>query len=121
MSNYHIGIQDIDKKSVNVVFHIPISSGGQNEADLTWRAVVVKEQGGSDNIVSVLSDISPTESTQLKSGEIYEKSETVRFSSINLSVAQRKAEIKARFNNLKTKLIQEKKITLEWIGYKGDA
>lgn len=120
MADYHILLQDKDRKTVNCVFHIPVPSVGTNEANLSWRDAIVKEQGGSANIVSVLPDISPVEDTQLKAGEIYEKQETVRFSSKNLTPVQRKAEIEVRFNELKTELIQEKQKTLEWIGYQGN-
>ncbi len=121
MSNYHILTQDDKRKTANVVFHVPVPSTGTNQAGLSWRDAVVREQGGSANIVSVLgTDIDPTEDTQLKAGEIIEKQQTVRFSSINLSSAQRQAEIEVAFTQLQSDLIAEKQITLEWIGFQGD-
>lgn len=120
MSDYHIRTQDIEKKSANVVFHIPVPGTGQNEAGLTWREAAVREQGGSENIASILNDISPEETTKLKAGEVLEIPKTVRFSSKNLTPAQRKAEIETAFSNLKTEIIDDKQATLEWIGYSGN-
>jgi hypothetical protein len=120
MSDYHILSQDRDEKTVSVVFHIPVPSTGTNRAGLSWRDAVVREQGGSASITSVLPDISATEDTQLKAGELYEKRETVRFSSKNLTPAQRQAEVEARFTEASTELISEKQVVLEWIGFQGD-
>lgn len=118
MSDYHILTQGQKRKSVNVVFHIPVPGAGTNQAGLSWRDAVVREQGGSVNIVSVLgTDIDPTEDTQLKAGELVEHQVIVRFSSINLTNAQRKAEIEGHYATSKNDLIAEKQITLEWIGF----
>lgn len=119
MSDYHILTQEDKKRTVSVVFHIPVPAVGTNEAGLSWRQAVVEELGGSSVIVSILPGISVAEDTQLKAGEIIEKVETVRFTSVNLTKAQRKIEIEAYFNELKTDLIAEKQTTLEWIGYEG--
>lgn len=119
--NYHILAQDKKRKSVTVVFHIPIPASGTNEAGISWRDAVVKEQGGASEIVSVLPNITPQEDTAMKAGEIYEKQERVRFSSVvNLTNAERKTQIKAWFTKLQTELIAEKQVTLEWIGLEGD-
>lgn len=120
MADYHILTQDKQKKSVAVIFHIPVPDTGTNQADIGWRDAVVSDQGGSGNITSGLSGIDPSEDTQLKSGEIIEKRETVRFSSKNLDIAAKKAEIEARFNELKIELIDAKKVELEWMGYEGN-
>lgn len=123
MSNFHILTQANDKKTVNVVFHIPVPAAGTNEANVSWRDAVVAEAGGSANIVSVLgAGVDPTEDTQLKAGALVEKQATVRFSSINLTPAEKKAEIEAFYNQLagsdpKYSILEEKKVTLEWIGY----
>lgn len=120
MSNYHILTQDEKRKTVDVVFHVPVPATGTNEAALTWREAIVLEQGGSAAIVSVLPGITPQEDSQLKAGELIEQVETVRFSSIYLTSPERKAEIEAYFDELKIGLIAEKQITLAWIGYGGD-
>jgi len=117
MSNYHILTQEKKKRSIRVVFHIPVPAAGTNEAGISWRDAVVLEQGGSVNIVSVLPDITQQEISDLKAGELIEKLETVRFSTINLTNVQRKEEIETLFNQTKASLIAEKQIALEWIGY----
>lgn len=119
MSDYHILTQDENKRSVNIVFHIPIPGAGTNEANVQWRNALILELGGSGNIVSVLPGISSAEDTQLKAGALCEVSKSIRFSSVNLDNAQRKTQIEAAFNSLKTKLVADKKITLQWIGYEG--
>lgn len=119
MGDYHILTQDDKKRTISAVFHILVPIAGTNEAGLTWWQAVVGELGGSAAIVSVLPGISVAEDTQLKAGKIIEKVETVRFTSVNLTKGQRKAEIEAYFNELKTDLIAEKQIILEWMGYEG--
>ncbi len=116
MSDYHILRQDEKKKTIEVIFHIPITATGSNSAGLSWPDAIVMDLGGSANIVSELPGISAGEGTQLKAGSLYEIKQTVRFSIVNLTNAQRKAEISAAFIDLTTRLIDEKKITLEWIG-----
>ena len=123
--NYHIHTQAEDKKTVNVVFHVPVPATGANEASVQWRDAVVAEKGGSDNISSVLPGIDPTELTQLKAGALIEVPKSMRFSSINLTPAQKKAEIVAEFNMLtgsdpKSSVLAAKQIILEWIGYAAD-
>lgn len=121
MSDYHVLTQDEKNRSISVVFHIPIPATGVNEAGFSWRNAIVKEQGGSANIISSLPDISKVEDTALKAGEIFEKQTIVRFSSVNLSNAQRKIQIETMFDKIKTDLVAEKQITLQWIGYSADA
>lgn len=113
---FHILTQAKDQNTVNVVFHIPVPAT-LNEAGITWREAVVREIG---TVSSVLPDIEPAELILLESGALIEKSESVRFSSIYLTNAQRLQEIKDRYNILKIELIAEKQITLAFMGYGGD-
>lgn len=117
--DFHILTQSKDQNTINAVFHIFVPATN-NDAGITWQQAVVKEAGGADKIVSVLSDISSAELTAMKSGSLIEKVENVRFSSIFLTNAQRLQEVKDRYNVLKTLLIEEKQITLAFMGYKGD-
>lgn len=119
MSNYHILSQDTQRKSVDVIFHIPIPATN-NSAKITWQAAIVKELGGASNIVSVLPGITSEEDSSLKAGALLEKRVTVRFSSINLTNAQRLAAIKAAFTAETSALVAEKAITLDFMGYEGD-
>lgn len=120
MSDFHILAQDIKRKTINCVFHISIPNGGANAAGITWAEAIVKEQGGADAIVSLLPDISSEELLALKAGTLYEKRFTVRFSSTNLTNAQRLNEIKEAFIGESATLIAEKQITLNFMGYEGD-
>jgi len=120
MSDYHILTQDPKKKTVQVVFHIPIPSKGTNAAGISWQDAMVKEQGGTNSIVSQLSNISSEEESALKSGALVEVVKTVRFSSTSLSNDERKAEIEAAFEKAKKAIFAEKQIVLEWMGYEGN-
>lgn len=117
--DFHILTQSKDQNTINAVLHIPVPASN-NDAGITWQQAVVKEAGGADNIVSVLPDVESTELTAMKSGALIEKIENVRFSSIFLTNAQRLQEVKDRYNVLKTLLIEEKQITLNFMGYGGD-
>lgn len=117
MSDYHILQQDKEQKTVSVIFHIAIPAAGTNEAGLSWRDAIVRDQGGSGSISSVLTDISPTEDTKLKAGELYEQQETVRFSSKELTPSQKRTEIEAQFTAKSSEIIAEKQVTLQWIGF----
>ena len=91
-----------------------------NDAGLTWQQAVVAETGGSDIILSVLPVIDPVELTDMKSGALIEKVESVRFSSIYLTNAQRLQQVKDWYSALKISLIEEKQITLAFMGYSGE-
>ena len=116
--DYHILQQHIKQKTANVVFHIPIPSS-INSAGITWQAAVVKDMGGANAISSVLPDITTQEETDLKSGALLEQQVTVRFSSVSLTNAQRLQEIKDAFTQLKTNVLAEKQITLNFMGEEG--
>jgi len=125
MSDYHILQQALDKKTINVVFHLPIPGTGVNNAGVQWRDAIVLDAGGSDNINSILPGIDPIELAAMKSGALIEKYESLRFSILDLTPVQKKAEIEARFIALKDSdpaisVVLQKQITLEWIGYEND-
>ncbi len=121
MSTYHIRAQDKKGKTVDVVYHIPVPAAGTNQAGVSWRTAVVSEAGGSSAINSVIPVVVGTaEETSMKSGAIIEQVETVRFSSINLSNAQKQAEIEAKYTALSSELISEKQQTLAWMDFEGD-
>jgi hypothetical protein len=119
MSDFHILTQDIERKVAQCVFHIPIPVG-DNSANITWAAAVVREQGGANAISSVLPDISAEEESALKAGTILERRLGVRFSSKDLTNTQRLAEIEAAFTTEKAAIQAEKQITLDFIGHEGD-
>ena len=118
--DFHVLTQAMDKKTVNLVFHIPIPGTGVNEAGVQWRSALLAELGGANNITSVLPNISQAELDAMKSGALLELSTSVRFSSIYLDNAQRLNEIKAAYTATKDSTLAEKQITLAFIGYQGD-
>ncbi len=115
--NYHVLTQDDQQKSISVIFHIPVPSTGTNQAGVTWRDAVVKEQGGADAISSALPDISTEELSAMKSGALIEVQRTVYFSTPNITNAQRVIEIGQFYNGLKTALVAEKTVKLAFMGY----
>ena len=119
MSDYHILSTSRDKKTIRVIFHIPIPSTGTNEANVSWQTAVAMELGGAANISSVLPGISGAEETAMKAGQILEVTETVRFTSLNLTVQQRKTEIEGAFTATKASIVAEKQETLAFMGYEG--
>ena len=120
MSDYHILEMVKNGKSVRVVFHVPVPAAGTNQAGISWRDAIVKSLGGSANIVSVLTDISVVEDTGLKSGAIIEILNSVRFSSIILTNPQRKSEVEAKYNVVKSEIIATKQVELTFMGFSAD-
>lgn len=119
MSDYHILNTDIKLKTVSCVFHIPIPATN-NAVGVSWRDALVLLLGGADAIDSVLTDITPAELSAMKAGSIYERTETVRFSSLNLTNAQRLAEVEAKYTEAETDILTEKQTTLNFYGKAGD-
>lgn len=119
MSNYHIRKTSDDLKTVSVVFHVPIPDAN-NTVGVNWRSALVLELGGADAISSVLTDISTEEESAMKAGSIYEVSRTVRFSSLNITNAERLAEVEAAYTTTASEMIAEKQVTLNFMGKDGD-
>jgi hypothetical protein len=124
MSNYHIRNVPAENggniKTVNLVFHIPIPAGN-NVVGVPWRDALVRHLGGAATIGSVLPEVVNTqEETDMKSGMLLEKSVMVRFSSVNLTDAQRLAEIEAAFTAEKNAELATKQIELKYFGKDGD-
>lgn len=114
--NYHILTQAKDQNTVNVVFHIPIPIAN-NSVGVPWKTALLKKLG---TVTSVLSDISGAELALLQSCELLETSETVRFSSIYLTNAERLQEVGNRYSARKIQLLEELGIELNFMGYGGD-
>lgn len=116
MADIHILTQSKDQNTVNVVFHIPIPAT-LNDAGITWQEAVIREIG---TVSSVLPNIDAAELLLLESGALIEKSESVRFSSIYLTNAERLQQVKDRYSVVKISLIEEKQITLNFMGFSGE-
>jgi len=114
--DFHILTQDVEKKAVNAVFHLPVPGTGTNQAGIQWRNAVVMELGGAAAITSILTNITSDELALLKTGAVIEIQDYFRFSSTALTDVQRLTQIKARFTSLKTSVIAEKQITLAFMG-----
>jgi len=119
MSDYHIRSTSEDLKRVNTVFHIPIPATN-NAVGVSWQDALVLSLGGADAIDSVLTDITPAELSAMKAGSIFEKFETVRFSSTNLTNAERLAEVETAYSAAETDILDEKQVTLNFYGKSGD-
>ncbi len=119
MSDYHIRNTSEDLKTANAVFHIPIPATN-NAVGVSWQDALVLSLGGADAITSVLTDITPAELSAMKAGSIYERVETVRFSSTNLSNAQRLVDVESARIAAEADILNEKQITLNFYGKSGD-
>lgn len=119
MSDYHILNTDIKLKTVSCVFHIPIPATN-NTVGVSWQDALVLSLGGADAITSVLTDITPAEESAMKAGSIFENVATVRFSSLNLTNAERLDEVEAAYAAAETDILDEKQITLNFYGKSGD-
>ena len=120
MSSYHIREIAEDIKTVNVVFHIPVPVGN-NAVGLAWQTALVMHLGGADQITSKLPEVVGTaEETNMKAGAILEKLEIVRFSSLNLTNAERLVEVITAYTNTKNSELLKLQITLNFFGKIGD-
>ena len=122
MSNYHILTQAQDKKTVNVIFHIPIPDV-VNAADKSYRLSLKEKlefESPTGTIESSCPYITPAELTQMQNGEIYEILRSKRFSSLSLTNAQKRNELDAEYNVLKTEARDELQVELEWWGLNRD-
>ena len=119
MSDYHILTTDIKLKTVSCVFHLPIPAAN-NAVGISWQDALKRSLGGVDAIDSVLIDITLAELNAMKAGSVFENVVTVRFSSLNLTNAQRLAEVEAAYTAAKTDILAEKQVTLNFYGRSGD-
>ena len=116
--DYHILSQNLDKKTVQAIFHIPIPIG-VNIVGVGWRAALLSWLGGS--VESQLLGIPQEELALLQTGELYEKPVTVRFSRLGLTDAAKLDEIKAAYTTEMNAFHQEMAIILDYYGFGGDA
>ena len=117
MSNYHILSQADDLKTLETVQHIAIASAN-NAAGVNYRTALVQylTQGGV-TIGSVVPGIEAAELTALQNGSLYEVQRTYRFSSLNLTNAQKATELDAYYTAQVTQIIGELQRMLQWWGY----
>ena len=106
-----------DLKTIRVVFHYAVPEE-ENQAGISWQNAMVMEKGGANNINSVLVNIDADELADMKTGALVESTETIRFSSIDLTNAERLQEIKNKYKEYKKKFFEDKQIELAFMGYK---
>lgn len=122
MSNYHILTQSLDKKTAQIVFHIPVPML-DNVVGIPYRTALKQklEDASEDGIIySVCPIIASTELTQIQNGEIYEVAKSIRFSSLYLTNPQKRDELDAKYNSLKISAREDLEVELEWWGLARD-
>lgn len=119
MSNYHIREIATDLKTVSCIFHIAIPTGN-NAVGAAWRTALVAHKGGADAITSVLLGIPSADLTLMKAGGLLEHVTRVRFSSLNLTNAERLAEIETAYTATASSERTTLKTTLNFYGKSGD-
>lgn len=120
MSDSHVLAITKNLKYVNVVFHFPIPET-ITKAGISQQAALLKSQGGSEKIISVLPDILSEELTKIKAGGILEHVTRVKFSNSNLTDDQRIEEIKIAYKAKKITILKSKQTTLNLYGVSIDA
>ena len=111
MSSIHIREKDSKNKTINCIFHITVPDT-VNTVGTNWRSAIQWAMSP----VALMSYNNSTENANIEAGNILEVTETVRFSSINLTNAQRLAEVEAAYNKRKTILLQELQARLDFFG-----
>ena len=119
MSDYHILSQAADKKTIQVVFHYAVPTAGKNAADLLYTDIVQK----CCDLTSQLPDFATefaTEYAAMQAGEVIERQEGIRFSSTDLTAAQKKEQIENAYGGYKTAELSRLQNEWEWYGYDGN-
>jgi len=125
MSDYHVLEQSADKKTVRVALHYAIPADSQNQVNQNHRDLLAiarkdAESGTVKSRVPYLSDEFSAELAKMQTGEIIEEVMTVRFSSLNLSNAQKKAEIEAAWESKRAEVFDRLQTQLEYYHYDND-
>jgi hypothetical protein len=117
MSNIHVREFDVALKTVRCVFHIPVPAAGTNVAGTQWQVAVKNWKEADGTITSAIPEITPAELTQLQNGELLEIGTSVRFSSTDLTNAERSAEISAAYAAKVTEVQTDLQVELNFFGY----
>jgi hypothetical protein len=136
MGDYHILTQAVNPiNSATVVFHYKVPASGSNSAGIQWQDAVKmnlfsKDEAGDPvpifsvlpvyHVVNYPGGIDAAEETKIVDGEVIEEVRRVQFSSVNLTPAQRRAEIEVAHTAWAAELQAKMQIELDWIGYRGD-
>jgi hypothetical protein len=117
MSQVHILSQDDEKKSVSVIFHIPVPNIN-SPYGVSLPTAIVTEKGGDKAITSTTAKAD--ELIELQEGKKIELATSVRFSKLGLSDSQKLAEIKAKYVAESDAFITKCKDRLNFFGWEGD-
>ena len=118
MSDYHILSCDKYGNTFNVVFHVPVPNS-DNKVGTNYRTAIVEMLGGADNITSAAPFIQSAELTQLKTGELYEVTETFH-SHPGQTTAQKRASLDARYSAVVSEITTDLGRQLSYWGYSRD-
>ena len=119
MSDYHIRTIAANLKSASAIFHYPVQDTN-NLVGTNWRTALVVSQGGADEILSWMSDVSAEELVELKSGAKYEDAVTIKFSSLELTNMQRLAELETEYTARAAAFKARNELTMNFFGKSGD-
>jgi hypothetical protein len=124
MSDYHVMTQGEKKKTAQVVMHIPVPNVN-NQIGVNYRLALKQLlestlPEGQTQIESRYPGTGAPELAQLQNGEVYEAVRTYRFSSINLTPAQKQAELDTFYRDANAAVLAEKQDELEYWGYDRD-
>jgi len=111
MSNIHIREKDPQNKTVTCIFHftVPVDV---NAVGIPWNEVLQKHL----NPEPLMTDNDSTENANIVAGSVHEVQETVRFSTINLTDAERIAEVQAAYQVRQTEIFDELAAKLDYFG-----
>jgi len=122
MSEYHILESAVDGKTVRVVFHCVLTAGEQawtNAAGKTSVWCILRSRDLSSQLPNFATDF-PDEYQDMQDGKVTEGLQNVRFSSINLTAAQKRAEIEAAYTAWRSECISDMQKEFQWYGYDND-
>ena len=122
MSEYHILESAVDGKTVSVVFHCVLTAPEKNwtnEAGNTAPWCIIRSKDLTSQLPNFETDFA-AEYALLQIGEVTESRQTVRFSTINLTPAQKKDEIETAYTAWRVECIANMLKEFEWYGYDND-
>ena len=122
MSEYHILESTIDGKTVNVVFHCVLTDPEKNWTNAAGNKApwcIVRSRDLTSQLPNFETDFA-AEYALLQIGEVTESRQMVRFSTINLTSAQKKTEIETAYTAWRAECIANMLKEFEWYGYDND-
>lgn len=126
MSNYHILSQSNDRWSIQLVDHYTVPAVAQNSVGILYTDIVKKCCDLTSQLPNHQTEFA-TEYQNMQDGKVIERAINFRFSSSDLTAAQKKAEIEngtvsgeLGYIARKAKELARLAIEWEWYGYSGN-